>query len=177
MWTTCVCLKSNKTAKQSGSSKVILLFTSPLFYYPSICNCQTLSARTVAPLNLLTIQSHPHTLEIQDFCLVIEMFMDFRKFSFLQYPFYLNNFYSFNFNLFCLDNSNLIRIKFLSLAVDHLSHLCGPQVEKRWVTLTTRHPLLATLAPTSPTRGGCLIVIVCLRTKFTDFWFFFFLSF
>jgi hypothetical protein len=54
----------------------------------------TLSARTAVPLNLLTMQSQPHTLEIPDFCLVIEMFMDFRKFGFLQYPFYLNNIYS-----------------------------------------------------------------------------------
>jgi hypothetical protein len=133
MWTARVYLKCNKTAKQSARSKIILLFTLPLIYSPSICSCQTLSAQTAVPLNLLTMQSHPHTLEIPDsFLSGPWKLMDFRKFGFLQYQLYFNNFYSFNFNLFCSDNLNLIRIKFLSLAPDHLSHLRGPQVEKRW---------------------------------------------
>jgi hypothetical protein len=114
-----VYLKSNKTA--------------------SFCSYQLLLAWTAVPLNLVTMQSHPHALEILDFCLVIEMSMNFRKFGFLRYPFYLNSFYSvFNFNLFCLNNLNLIWIKFLSLPVDHLSNLRRPpvvrrpQAEKRW---------------------------------------------
>jgi hypothetical protein len=47
------------------------------------------------------MQSHPHTLDIPDSCLLIEMFMEFRKLVFFQYPFYFNNFY---FNLLCLDS-------------------------------------------------------------------------
>jgi hypothetical protein len=89
MWT-CVHVKTNKTTKKSGSNKIIFLFTSHLFYCPAFCSYQLLSAGTAVPLNLVTMQSHPHTLEIQNFCLVIEMFMDFRKFGFLEYT--LDNF-------------------------------------------------------------------------------------
>jgi hypothetical protein len=83
MWTTRVHLKPNKTAKNSGSNKIILLFISPLFYYPAFSSYQLLSARTAVTLDLVTMQSHPHTIDVQDSCLVIEMFMDFRKFAFL----------------------------------------------------------------------------------------------
>jgi hypothetical protein len=56
MWTTCIYLKSNKTVKQSGSSRIILLFTSALLFYPFFCSYQLLSARTAVPLNLVTLR-------------------------------------------------------------------------------------------------------------------------
>jgi hypothetical protein len=89
MWITNVYFKSNKTARESRSNKTILLFTAPLVYYSSFCSYRLLAP----PLKLVTMQSHPHTLEIADSFLVMEMFMEFRKLGFLQYPFYFNNFY------------------------------------------------------------------------------------
>jgi hypothetical protein len=50
------------------------------------------------------MQSHPHTMEIPDSCLVIEMFMEFKKLVFFSIHFISTIFTClFNFNLFCLD--------------------------------------------------------------------------
>jgi hypothetical protein len=88
MWTTRIYLIFNKTGA------VVVHFTPLLL--PILLQLLIVigAEQTAVALNLVTMQSHPHTLEMPDFCLVTEMLVDFRKFGFLHYPFCLNKFYS-----------------------------------------------------------------------------------
>jgi hypothetical protein len=81
-----------------AGAKTILLFAAPIFLQLPIIGA-------VAPLKVVTMQSHPHTLEIPDSCLLIEMFMEFRKLGFFSIRFISTIFTClFNFNLFYLDS-------------------------------------------------------------------------
>jgi hypothetical protein len=85
---------SNLTKQQgkAGAIKPYCCSLHPSFITPII--------GAVPPLKLVTMQSHPRTLEIPDSCLLIEMFMEFRKLGFFSICF-TSTIFTCLFNLIC----------------------------------------------------------------------------